>query len=60
MSQAMVMATRAGRPEHTPEAEPVVIDTDDPKVVKLTLDDGETIEMDRTELEAAIAPPEAS
>lgn len=53
MSQTPLMVTRAGRPEHTPEAEPVIVDTDSPDVIVLRLDDGETIEFDRLELVAA-------
>ena len=54
MAQFLTMATRAGRPEHTPEAEPVVIDTDRPGAVVLHLDDGETLEFDAGELRAAL------
>lgn len=52
MSETHLMATRAGRAEHTPEAEPVLVEaTGD--VVRLVLDDGEVIEFDRRELLAA-------
>ncbi len=44
-----LMALRAGRPEHTPESEPVLVDTQG-DVVRLLLDDGEVIDFDRTEL----------
>lgn len=57
MAVQVVMALRAGRAEHTPESEPVVVDTDDPRVVALTLDDGERLELDATELRAALAAP---
>jgi len=53
MSQTPLMVTRAGRAEHTPEAEPVIVDTDTPNVIVLRLDDGETIVFDRRELVAA-------
>jgi hypothetical protein len=52
-----LMALRAGRAEHTPEAEPVLIDTDTPGVVRLVLDDGDVVELDATELRAAVEPP---
>lgn len=48
-----LMATRSGLSERTPEAEPVIVDTDTPNIVVLRLDDGETIEFDRRELLAA-------
>lgn len=54
MPRTPLMATRAGRPEHTPEAEPVVVDTDDAGVVRLQLDDGDEITLDRRELLAAL------
>ncbi len=57
MSQTYLMATRAGRPEHTPEAEPVIVDTDTPNVVVLRLDDGDEITLDSSELRAAIELP---
>lgn len=49
-----LIATRADRPEHTPEAEPVVVETTD-DVVRLVLDDDTIIDFDRAELSAAIA-----
>lgn len=55
----LVMALRAGRPEHTPEAEPVLVTVDDQNVV-LELDDGERLELDLAELRAAIAAPDAT
>lgn len=48
-----LMALRAGRPEHTPEAEPVLVDTDTPGVVRIILDDGEFLDFDAVELRAA-------
>jgi len=47
------MAERAGRAEHTPEAEPVVLVTSG-DAVTLTLDDGEQLVFDRTELARAV------
>lgn len=52
MRTALVV-TRASRSEHTPEAEPVVVDADE-DTVRLELDDGEVIAIDRRELLAAI------
>lgn len=46
-------ALRAGRPEHTPEAEPVLIETVGEAVV-FVLDDGERLEFDRVELLSAL------
>ncbi len=54
MPRSLLMALRAGRPEHTPEAEPVVVDTDAEGAVVLELDTGETVEFDRAELLAAL------
>lgn len=45
----LVMAERQDHPSHSPEAEPVLVD-DDGKVITLTLDDGETLRFDRSEL----------
>lgn len=52
MSETHLMATRAGRAEHTPEAEPVIVETTG-DVIRLVLDDGDVIEFDRGELLAA-------
>lgn len=49
----LLMALRAGRPEHTPEAEPVLVSVRGESVV-LELDDGERIEVDHAELIASI------
>jgi len=49
------MATRRGLPEHTGEAEPVLVYRDQGNVV-LVLDDGEQLELDALELAAAIKP----
>lgn len=54
MTVTPLMATRAGLPEHTPEAEQVLVDTDTPDVVVLHLDDGEEITLDRSELLSAL------
>lgn len=59
MTETLVMALRAGRAEHTPESEPVTIEGDG-QVVRLELDDGETIEFDREELLAALEDTEAA
>lgn len=56
--QTSLMALRAGRPKHTPEAEPVLVDTDTPGIVRLVLDDGDVVEMDATELLLAVASTE--
>lgn len=48
-----LVATRTDRPEHTPEAEPVVVETT-ADVVRLVLDGGEVIDFDAVELRAAI------
>lgn len=42
------------------EAEPAVVNTDDPNVLLLVLDDGETIALDRAELAAALVDREAA
>lgn len=55
MPEQLLMALRAGRPEHTPESEPVVVKHDG-NVLVLELDDGESIILDRAELHAASAP----
>lgn len=55
--KTFLMATRAGRPEHSAEAEPVVVDSDG-RVVVLQLDDGERIELDHSELAAALGLPQ--
>jgi hypothetical protein len=43
----LITALRAGRPEHTPEAEQVLV-TVDGATVTLTLDDGEALHFDRS------------
>ena len=49
----LLMALRAGRVEHTPEAEPVLVALEAERVV-LVLDDGERLEFDERELLAAL------
>ncbi len=49
-----LIATRADCPEHTPEAEPVVVEAVG-DVVRFVLDDNIIIDFDRAELSAAIA-----
>jgi hypothetical protein len=55
MPRTLLVGTRRTGPVE-PEAESVVIDTDDYLIVRLELDDGEEIELDRVELEAALRP----
>lgn len=38
--QTLVMVLRADRPEHTPESEGMLVDTDTPGLLRLVLDDG--------------------
>lgn len=52
MPRTPLMALRAGRPEHTPESEPVLVEATDDEVT-LILDDGERLTLDRRELIAA-------
>lgn len=52
MARTPIMATRTA--ETHMEAEPVVVDTDTTNVVRLQLDDGGEITMDRRELLAAL------
>lgn len=49
MTEQFLTALRAGRPEHTPEAEGVVVLSQGASVV-LVLDDDERITFDREEL----------
>ena len=51
----LLMATRRGLPEHSGEAEPVMVDRYGSSVI-LTLDDGEQIVFDALELAAAVKP----
>jgi len=54
----LICALRAGRPEHSPESEPVLIETVGEAVV-FVLDDGERLEFDRVELRSALGIPAA-
>ena len=49
----LITALRAGRLEHTPESEPVLVAVDGGQAT-LTLDDGETLAFDVAELTAAL------
>lgn len=51
----LVMVTR-----NDDEAEPAVVNTDDPSAIVLVLDDGQTIALDRVELMAALVEREAA
>ena len=52
--QKMVMVMRADRPEHTPESEGLVVNTDNPAVVRLVLDDGIELDVERGALLEAL------
>lgn len=52
----LLMVTRSGRPEHTPEAEPIVVVVEG-DTCRLLLDDGEEIVCSASELHAATARP---
>lgn len=54
MSQDLLMAHRQSNHQTTSEAEPIVVDTDDPETVVLELDDGQRLELDRAELRACL------
>lgn len=55
MSRTPLMANRGHLSDASSvEAELVVVDTDSPNLVVLELDDGEKIELDRTELANAL------
>ena len=51
----LLMATRRGLPEHSGDAEPVMVDRYGSSII-LTLDDGEQIVFDALELAAAVKP----
>ena len=55
MTERLLMAVRGT--DRTGEAEPVVVNTDDPKTVVLTLDDGQTLALDRAELRNTLDEP---
>lgn len=51
----LLMATRRGLPEHSGDAEPVMVDRHGSSII-LTLDDGEQLVFDALELSSAIRP----
>ena len=51
----LLMAVRRGLPEHSGDAEPVMVDRHGSDVI-LTLDDGEQLVFDALELAAAVKP----
>lgn len=53
---SLIMGLRRGLPEHSGDAEGVLVSLDGDNVI-LTLDDGEMLELDRIELMAALQPP---
>lgn len=55
----LLIVQRADRPEHTPEAEGLLVDVDTPGVVRLTLDDGVEIVADRVALLAELRATDA-
>lgn len=59
MTDRLITALRAGRPEHTPEAEPVLIDVGE-STATLTLDDGEALVFDLAELRSALGDHRAA
>ena len=54
MSRTLLMALRSTN--ESVESEPVVINTDSPRVVVIELDDGGRLELNPVELRAAIQP----
>ena len=55
-SMNLIMVQRADKPEHTPEAEGLLVLTDTPGVVKLVLDDGIELSVPRDELLRILFP----
>lgn len=53
---SLIMGLRRGLPEHSGDAEGILVSLAGAKVI-LTLEDGEMIELDRVELMAALQPP---
>ena len=51
----LLMATRRGLPEHSGDAEPVMVDRSGNSII-LTLDDGEQLVFDALELSTAVKP----
>lgn len=54
LSEIVLAAEVAGRPEHTPEVEDLLLRLD-PENLTVTREDGERIVLDRTELETFLA-----
>ena len=52
--RTLLIAERFGL--HNDEAEPLVVNTDNPREIVLELDDGERLVLDAIELRAAVAP----
>jgi len=50
----ILMAVRKHPSDEGGESEPVVVDTDQPGLVRLELDDGDVIELDSTELRSTL------
>jgi len=53
---SLIMGLRRGLPEHSGDAEGILVSLAGAKVI-LTLEDGEMLELDRVELMAALQPP---
>jgi hypothetical protein len=53
---SLIMGLRRGLPEHSGDAEGILVSIAGAKVI-LTLEDGEMLELDRVELMAALQPP---
>ena len=53
---SLIMGLRRGLPEHSGDAEGILVSLAGAKVI-LTLEDGEMLELDRGELMAALQPP---
>ena len=54
--ESLIMGLRRGLPEHSGDAEGILVSLAGAKVI-LTLEDGEMLELDRVELMAALQPP---
>lgn len=52
----LIMGLRRGLPQHSGDAEGILVSLAGAKVI-LTLEDGEMLELDRVELMAALQPP---
>ena len=53
---SLIMGLRRGLPEHSGDAEGILVSLAGAKVI-LTFEDGEMLELDRVELMAALQPP---